>query len=321
MFTFALEKPKTSDKFSKIEIWDLIVIGGGPAGLNAALYAKRKGLEVGIVTSDIGGQLHNTSIVDNYLGIKEITGSDLSKNFQEHISNLEVPILNNTYVSSIESIEKYFKLDISDGRILKTKTVLIATGGQSRKLNVPGESEFANKGVSYCTTCDAPFFQGKHVIVAGGGNSAAEAVLDLVPWASKITVVHRSQFRADQIILDKLKSIDKLSVHLNTTIKSIIGDSQMTGVEIINKETNKTEVISAEGIFIEIGTIPNSKLVTQLVSLNEINEIIIDENQMTTFPGIFAAGDVTNQKEKQIIIAAAQGAKAALAITKYINNL
>ena len=321
MFTFALEKPKTSDKFSKIEIWDLIVIGGGPAGLNAALYAKRKGLEVGIVTSDIGGQVHNTSIVDNYLGIKEITGSDLSKNFQEHISNLEVPILNNTYVSSIESIEKYFKLDISDGRILKTKTVLIATGGQSRKLNVPGESEFANKGVSYCTTCDAPFFQGKHVIVAGGGNSAAEAVLDLVPWASKITVVHRSQFRADQIILDKLKSIDKLSVHLNTTIKSIIGDSQMTGVEIINKETNKTEVISAEGIFIEIGTIPNSKLVTQLVSLNEINEIIIDENQMTTFPGIFAAGDVTNQKEKQIIIAAAQGAKAALAITKYINNL
>lgn len=321
MFTFALEKPKTSDKFSKIELWDLIVIGGGPAGLNAALYAKRKGLEVGIVTNDIGGQLHNTSIVDNYLGIKETTGSDLSKNFQEHLSNLEVPILNSVYVDNIEPNEDHFSLNISDGRKIKTKTVLIATGGQSRKLDIPGELEYANKGVSYCTTCDAPFFQGKHVIVAGGGNSAAEAVLDLVPWASKITVVHRSQFRADKIILDKFKSIDKLSVHLNTTIKKIIGDSQMTGVEVVNKETNKTEVISADGIFIEIGTIPNSKLASPLVSLNEINEIIVDENQMSTFPGIFAAGDVTNKKEKQIIIAAAQGAKAALAITKYINNL
>lgn len=320
MFTFSIENTKDKDAFSQNKLWDFIIIGGGPAGMNAGLYAKRKGLDVGIITAEIGGQLHNTSIVDNYLGIKVIEGKDLSDEFLKHVNNLDVPILKGVKTKEI-TMENYgFNLKLSDGKSIRSKTVLLATGGAPRKLNVPGEMEFANKGVSYCTTCDAPFFKNKHVIVAGGGNSAAEAVLDLVPWAEKITVVHRSQWRADQILLEKHKELSQLTVHLNTQILRVLGEEKMTGLEVINKETNEVSVIEADGLFVEIGTIPNSYLLKDLVETNERGEIIVNQHQMTSKPGLFAAGDVTDQEEKQIIISAAEGAKAALAVTKYLNK-
>ena len=320
MFQFHVEKTSETTLFDTVKHWDLLIAGGGPAGLNAALYAKRKGLNVGVITAEIGGQLHNTSTVDNYLGFQWIEGKDLSHKFLDHINSLEIPIFKGSHIQSIEPIHQDFQLILSDGKILLTKTVLVATGGAPRMLHIPGEHKLANIGVSYCTTCDAPFFKDKHVIVAGGGNSAAEAVLDLVPWASKITVVHRSQWRADQILLDKHQSIDKLTVHLNTQILSVLGDEKMTGVHVLDKVTNQTYDIPADGLFIEIGTVPKSQWIKHLVSVNDQDEIIVDSNQMTNVPGIFAAGDVTNQPFKQIIISAAEGAKAALAITQYLNH-
>ncbi len=320
MFQFHVEKTSETSLIDTIKHWDLLIAGGGPAGLNAALYAKRKGLIVGVITAEIGGQLHNTSTVDNYLGYQWIEGKDLSNKFLDHINSLEIPIFKGSRIQSIEQVNQDFKVVLSDGKSLLTKTVLVATGGAPRMLQIPGEQKLANKGVSYCTTCDAPFFKDKHVIVAGGGNSAAEAVIDLVPWASKITLVHRSQWRADQILLEKHKAIDKLTVHLNTQILSVLGDDKMTGVHVLDKTTNQTYDIDADGLFIEIGTVPKSDWIKHLVAVNEQNEIIVDQQQMTNIPGIFAAGDVTNQPFKQIIISAAEGAKAALAITQYLNH-
>lgn len=320
MFDFKIETTEKTSLFETTDIWDFIIIGAGPAGLNAGLYAKRKGLKVGIISSEIGGQLHNTTEVDNYLGFSLVQGEELSNRFLNHLKELDVPILNNAKVTSIEKIGSNFSVKTDQNKTIVTKTILIATGGQPKKLQIPGENTFANKGVSYCTICDAPFFKDKHVIVAGGGNSAAEGVLDLVPWAKKITVVHRSRWRADKIVLDKLSKIENLDIHLQTQIIEVIGNESMTGIKVLDKTTNREYTIEAEGLFIEIGTIPNSKLVEGLVSMNDRSEILVDERQMTSLEGIFAAGDVTSQPYKQIIISAAEGAKAALAVATYLNK-
>lgn len=320
MFSLSLEKPSNQSLFSYHLHWDLIVIGGGPAGLNAALYAKRKGLNVGIVSKDLGGQLHNTSEVDNYLGFTLISAKDLIANFIKHIESLEVPLLSGVTVEKVTQHHFDYEILLSNGKTLLTKTILIATGGKPRQLGVKGEMEFANKGVSYCTTCDAPFFKGKHVIVAGGGNSAAEAVLDLVPWAKKITVIHRSNWRADDIILEKLKHVSNLEVHLNTQILEIIGQDKMSGVKVFDKIHQIEKNIEADGIFIEIGNVPKSELFKELILLNDHQEIIVDQNQRTSKNGIYAAGDITNQPHKQIIISAAEGAKAALDINYYLQH-
>jgi NADH-dependent peroxiredoxin subunit F len=320
MFQFNVEKTTQTSIFDGIAKWDLIVIGGGPAGLNAALYAKRKGLIVGVISKEIGGQLHNTSTVDNYLGIQWIEGKDLSDAFLRHINSLDIPIIKGISITSVKHRDPDFEISLSDGKTITSKTVLLATGGAPRELGISGERVFANKGVSYCTTCDAPFFKDKHVIIAGGGNSAAEAVLDMVPWASKITVVHRSQWRADEILLEKLKSVENLTIYLESQLLEVYGDDQMAGVKVLNKKTNQTFDVQADGLFVEIGTVPNSKLIKDLVLLNERDEVIVDENQMTSLPGLYAAGDVTNQPFKQIIISTAEGAKAALAINQYLNH-
>ena len=204
MFDIQIHQRPIPSIFETTDLWDLLVIGGGPAGLNAALYAQRKGLKVGVIAKEIGGQLHNTSTVDNYLGIPMIEGKDLSSVFLKHLEGLDVPLYLDYWVASIQKSNGLFFVTMDHGTVLKSKTILFATGGQPKKLNIPGETTFANKGVSYCTTCDAPFFKGKNVIVAGGGNSAAEAVIDLAAWANHITVIHRSQWRADQIIWKNL---------------------------------------------------------------------------------------------------------------------
>lgn len=320
MFDFNLDNAKKTDVFDVIVKWDLLIIGGGPAGLNAALYAKRKGLQVGIIAEEPGGQLHNTSVVDNYLGYKNISGEKLAQTFIDHINELEVPILKGVRVRDLKKSNSDFILHISNGQELITKTLLVATGGAPRRLSVPGEREYANKGVSYCATCDAPFFKDKHVIVAGGGNSAVEAVLDLVPYASNITVVHRSEFRADKMILSKLDELDMLTINLNTQILEIIGEEMMTGVKVLDKKTGAERIIKADGLLIEIGTIPNSRLVKDMVETNNINEIIVNDEQMTSVPGLYAAGDITAKPDKQIIISAAEGAKVALAVNRYLNN-
>jgi len=319
MLEFNIEQT-TSDVFHEDITWDMLIVGGGPAGMNGAIYARRKGMNVGIITAEIGGQLHNTTDIDNYLGFPLIKGPELSDRFLKHVNHLDVPIIKDVFVQSVSREGTLYRLLLSDGRSVVTKTILYAAGGSPRKLNVPGENEFSGLGVSYCATCDAPFYKDKHVIVAGGGNSAADGVMDLTPWANKITVVHRSQWRADKILLDKFKDIDKLTVHLETQILKIHGDDRVTGVEVLDKKTKKTRIINADGILIEIGTIPNSKPLKDLVDMNQVGEIIVDENQRTSLPGIYAAGDVTQNPHKQIVISAAEGAKAALSARIYLNH-
>jgi len=320
MFNFSVEKQTESSEFDQVTLWDLLIIGGGPAGLNAALYAKRKGLKVGVIADEIGGQLHNTTTVDNYLGFKMIQGEELSNTFLEHVQALEVPILKSVRVLEVIHLNPDYQLKISSGKMVTSKTVLLATGGAPRKLNIPGEDTYANKGVTYCATCDAPFFKDKHVIVAGGGNSAVEGVLDLLAWAKKITIAHRSQFRADQILLNQIKELDQLDINLETQILSIIGGEEMTGIQVLDKKTNEKRIIQADGLLIEIGTEPNANLIKDLVKTNMRNEIIVDQNQMTSLPGLYAAGDVTEQPFKQIVISVAEGAKAALAVNQYLQQ-
>jgi len=318
MIGFSIQKQKTPGVFKTLPLWDLLIIGAGPAGMNAALYAQRKGLHVGMVTKEIGGQLHNTSTVDNYLGLSMLEGKDLSAAFLKHIQALEVPIYTDVWVQDIQKLGMDFVITLSDGVTLKSKTLLYATGGKPRQLGIPGEDTFANKGVSYCTTCDAPFFKGKHVIVAGGGNSAAEAVIDLAPFASHITVIHRSQWRADPITLKKHASIQNLTVHLETQLLEVIGQDVMRGVKILDKKTKQIKPIAADGLFVEIGLIPTSDGIKHLAHLNDRQEVVIDDHFMTNVPGLFAAGDVSNVPFKQIVIAVGDGAKAALSIQQYL---
>ncbi len=318
MFDLQIQQRPIPSIFETTPLWDLLVIGGGPAGLNAALYTQRKGLKVAVLAKEIGGQLHNTSTVDNYLGIPMIEGKDLSNVFLKHLQALEVPLYLDYWVASIQKSQGVFFVSMDNGTVLKSKTILFATGGQPKKLNIPGEATFANKGVSYCTTCDAPFFKGKNVIVSGGGNSAAEAVLDLAAWAKHITVVHRSQWRADRIILEKFKTISNLTIFLDTQILSIEGQDNMQGVWVLDKSNQAKRYIEADGLFIQIGLTANSSLIQPLTKTNEKGEVWVDDQFMTTMPGLFAAGDVTQNPFKQIVIAVGDGAKAALAIQQYL---
>jgi NADH-dependent peroxiredoxin subunit F len=318
MFDLQIQKRAIPSIFEEVHLWDILVIGGGPAGLNAALYAQRKGFKVAIISKEIGGQLHNTSTVDNYLGIPMTEGKHLSDTFLKHLETLEVPLYLEVRVQSLKKIAGQFIIELDNGVTLNSKTVLLATGGQPKQLGIPGEQEFANKGVSYCTTCDAPFFKDKHVIVAGGGNSAAEAVIDLAVWAKKITVVHRSQWRADKIILDQLNKLKQVTVHLETQLLRAEGDQVLKRVVVLDKKTNTQSIIETDGLFIQIGLLANSTLVKDLVPLTPNGEVIVNQDFMTNVPGLFAAGDVTHHPFKQIVIAVGDGAKAALAIQQYL---
>ena len=319
-FNFSFNETKKAAILDDSQVYDLLVIGGGPAGMNAALYAKRKGLTTGIITKRIGGQLLNTSSVDNYLGISQVSGEELSEKYLSHLKELEVGILEEAEVISVSKEANLFHTSLSDGRIFKSKTLLMATGSSPRKLQVPGEAEYSNRGVAYCAICDAPLFKGKDVIIAGGGNSAVEAAIDVAKFANHVTLVHRSQLRADQILIDAMMSQANITIYIQTQIQQIVGDQKMTGIRVLDKVKNEERIIASDGIFIEIGNLPANNLVKDIVKLNERGEVIVDDKNMTSLPGLFAAGDVTQIAYKQIVIAVADGAKAALAANEYINQ-
>lgn len=310
-------------KLDRNTIYDLLIIGGGPAGLNAALYAKRKGLNVGIIAKDLGGQVMDTSTVENYLGFPTITGMGLIEEFKKHVNELNVPIEEFVTVEGIKTSEKSAIKEIltDDGSTYKSKAIILATGSKPRKLGVPGEAEYSGKGVSYCAICDGPLFAEEDLIVAGGGNSAVEAAIDLSKIANQVTLVHRSQFRADKILLDQLDKLENVKVKLNTQIQEVIGDKMMTGINVLDKTTNETYTIPAAGIFVEIGYLPNSDGFKDLIQLNQRGDIVVNNYGETNVKGIFAAGDITESPYKQIIISAAEGARAALAANDYLNTL
>lgn len=319
-FNFSFQEPNQKNKPSPDIIYDILVIGGGPSGLNAALYGARKGRKVALIAKRAGGQLLNTSQVDNYLGHWELSGEELSEKFRNHVDQLEVPILEDAEVKNITKSNGRFTVELNDRSVYQALTVITTLGSNPRKLGVKGEFDFASRGVAYCAICDAPLYKGKDVLIAGGGNSAVEAAIDVAMVANKVTLVHRSQLRADKILIDKLMSNPKITVHVETQILEIVGDQAMTGVRVLDKKTNQERVIEGDGLFIEIGNIPNTDLIKHLVSLNDKNEVIVDEKGQTDCPGLFASGDMTVSPYKQIIIAAADGAKAALAANEYLTT-
>ena len=288
--------------FDKKKTYDLLIVGSGPAGLNAALYAKRKGLEVGVIGRKNGGQVIDTTSVENYLGFEFETGEGLIKAFNAHVNTLKVPMLKDVDVISISKSGKDFQLNLSTGDAVIAKSIILATGSKTRHLNVKGEEAFAGKGVAYCAICDGPLFEGLDVVVAGGGNSAVEAAIDLSKIANSVTVVHRSQFRADKILVDKLMTLANVKIMLETEIVEVFGEQLVKGIHVKDKKTGEDLSIEASGVFVEIGYLPNSGFVKDFLAQNDRGEIIVNALNETSVAGVFAAGDVTETPYKQIKI-------------------
>lgn len=319
-FTFNITKSHDDVFFDKSAVYDFLIVGAGPSGMNAALYAKRKGLSVGIVTYDIGGQLLNTQGIENYLGFKETVGATLAHDFYEQVRIYKVPVLKEVKVEEIGQHGDLFILKLDDGSVLSARSVLIATGGTSRKLKVPGEDRLKGKKLSYCAVCDAPFYKNMRVVVAGGGNSAVDAAIDLSHYAKEVTLIQRSVLRADAVLVEKMNKLPNVKVMLNTQITEIHGEDRVTGLTLADKSKGSSSFFETEGLFIEIGLDPISGFVKNLVKLNDKNEIVVNGKQETSVKGIYASGDVTDTPHKQIIIAAAEGAKAALEASDYLNR-
>lgn len=301
----------------KTHVYDLIIIGAGPAGITSAIYAARKKMDFLILTINIGGNVSFSSKIENYTGFQYITGEELAKKFQEHLKKYKFE-LKIEEVKKVEKENNLFKV-ITKANSYLSKTVIIATGRRPKKLNIPGEEEFKNKGVTYCATCDAPLFEGLDVAVIGGGNSGLEATIQLTKIAKKIYLIEKSsQLKADPILIEKAKLSNKVEFLTNTKVIEIIGEKLVNAIKIQKNGVEK--ILPVQGVFIEIGSTPNSEII-DFVKKNNLNEIIINCKCETNIPGLFAAGDVTNVPEKQIIVAAGEGAKAALSAFKYLSQL
>ena len=319
-FSLSFSTEEKGNQLDAATVYDTIIIGGGPAGLNAALYAKRKGMNIGIIANRIGGQVLDTSSVENYLGFNSMSGEELMQKFEKHVKEYKVAMTTDVLVKSITN-ENIKKINVSNGKIYQAKSIIIATGSKPRMLNVPGEKEYLGKGVAYCAICDGPLFAEKDVIITGGGNSAVEAAIDIAKIANTVKLVHRSEFRADKVLLDKLYSLENVEIHLQTQIQEIHGEMLMTHITALDKKENKEIAIKADGLFVEIGYLPKSEIFEGLVEMNEKKEIIVNNKAETSTKGIYASGDVTDVPYKQIIISAADGAKAALSANDYVNKL
>lgn len=301
-------------------MYDLIIVGGGPAGLAAGVYAARKEMKTLLLTKEFGGQPMWTSGVENYMGFQFVTGPELMIKFDEQIRQFPIEIKYEEVEQVSKLPDKSFTVKTSYGDY-SSKTVLIATGKRPKKLNVPGEEEFIGRGVAFCATCDGPFFKEKTVAVVGGGNSGIQAAIELSRIAKKVYLITQYDYTADPVLIKKIKNLGTILEYQNTEVVRISGQDTVKEVLLLNKETEKEELIHLDGIFVEIGLDPNSHFVKDLISLNQNGEIPINLSNETGVPGLFAAGDITNVKENQIIIAAGEGAKATLRAFEYILRL
>ncbi|MGC8993165.1 MAG: thioredoxin-disulfide reductase [Candidatus Aenigmatarchaeota archaeon] len=299
------------------EMYDVIIVGGGAAGLTAAIYAARRLLKTLIITLDIGGQALLTDQIENYPGYLGKSGIKLMKIFEEQARSFGAEILIG-YVTKIEKVDDHFKV-ISNVGEYETKAVIIAAGKVPRKLNVPGEDKFLGRGVSTCVTCDAPFAKNKIVAVVGGGNSALEGAEVLSKFATKVYLIHRrDEFRADEITVEKVKKLSNVEFVLNTIVTEIKGDKKLESIIIKNVKSGEERELKVDMVFLEIGHETKIDFVKHLVKVDEYNQIITNKLAETSCEGIFAAGDVTDSPYKQLVIAAAEGAIAALSAYNYI---
>jgi alkyl hydroperoxide reductase subunit F len=294
----------------------LAIIGGGPAGISASIYAARKKMDFVLITKEVGGQVIKAGNIENYLGYAMVDGIIFVEKMTEHMRKLGVePILDE--VVDVERLSEGFEVRTASGQSFKTKTILFCTGAEHRRLNVPGEKEYTGRGISYCYTCDAPFFKNKKVAVVGGGNSGFEAAEQLLNYASTIYLLEISdQFRADEVLREKVLGNERVIPLLRHRVVSAEGDGVfLKAIVVEDLEKGRTYRLDVEGLFVEIGLEPNTKLAQKLgVLLNSRGEIIIDCNNRTSERGVYAAGDCTNIFAKQIITAAGDGAKALLSI-------
>ncbi|VEN73991.1 conserved hypothetical protein [Candidatus Desulfarcum epimagneticum] len=299
-------------------LFDVIIIGGGPAGLSAAIYTARKVLKTLLVSHDIGGQVTYTYDLDNYLGFSQVETADLISKFDDHVDRFGVAKITGEKVRRADVAGEVKTIFLSDGSSHSSKTLIIASGKRPRPLNVPGEKELTGRGVAYCSTCDAPLFAGADVAVVGGGNSALEAALDLDKVAEKIHMVSLTPLTGDPILIEKVRASSKIDILIEHDTKAISGDGEVDGIEIISLKTGKTRRLDVEGVFIEIGLLPNSDLFSDAVPTNSLGEIVVDKMCKTRVPGVFACGDVTDVPYKQVVVAAGEGAKAALSAYDYL---
>ncbi|MCX7916826.1 MAG: FAD-dependent oxidoreductase [bacterium] len=301
-----------------MKIYELVIVGAGPAGLTAGIYAARKKIDFIIITKDIGGQTLYSWDIENYIGYQFITGPELVEKFKLHIREFNVDIRENEYVMKVLKDTKNFRLITNKGEYL-TKTVIIATGRKPKELGIDNENKFKNRGITYCATCDAPLFRDKVVAVIGGGNAGLDAVLQLSRIAKKIYLIEiKKELTGDRFVIEKIKKIEKVEILTNSQVIEVYGDNFINGIKI-KKEEDIID-LRLDGIFVEIGSIPNSEII-DFVEKNENREIIVDCKNNTSFPGIFAAGDVTNVFAKQIIVACGEGAKAAIAVFEYLKYI
>ena len=298
--------------------FDVLIIGGGPAGAAAAVYAARKGIRTGIVSEHFGGQVLDTMGIENYVSIRKTEGPQFAVALEAHVREYEVDIMNLQRVKSMTPADSagddLLGIALESGASLKSKTLILAPGARWRNINVPGEHEYKNKGVAYCPHCDGPLFKGKRVAVIGGGNSGVEAAIDLAGIVGHVTLIEfDTALRADAVLQRKLHSLDNVTVFTNAQTTEITGDTQkVNGLIFKDRSSSESHTVTLDGVFIQIGLIPNTDWLKGVVELSKHGEIIIDAKGQTSLPGVFAAGDATTVPFKQIVIAAGDGAKAAL---------
>ncbi len=294
--------------------YDVIVIGGGPAGSAAAIYSARKGLKVAVLAERVGGQVKETLGIENLISTPKTTGDELANNLKLHMEAYDIDILEHRSVSSVEIADGEKIIRVSGGEVFKALALIIATGASWRRLNTPGESEYIGKGVAFCPHCDGPFYQGKHVAVVGGGNSGIEAAIDLAGICTKVTVFEfLDELKADKVLQEKARSLPNVEIILSAQTTEVIGNGEkVTGIKVKDRKTEKEFIKELDGIFVQIGLTPNSGIFKEIVDTNRFGEIEVDTHCRTNIPGIYAAGDVTTTPYKQIIIAMGEGAKAAL---------
>ncbi|MBI5221018.1 MAG: FAD-dependent oxidoreductase [Candidatus Liptonbacteria bacterium] len=302
-------------------MYDLIIIGGGPAGVAAGVYAGRKKMKTLLVAEAIGGQSVVSAGIQNWIGDIEISGFDLAQRLEAHLrSQPEVEVVTGERVASVSKTPTGYEVKTGSGQTYSARFLLITSGSRRRKLNVPGEAEFESKGVFYCSICDAPVMAGKSAAVVGGGNAGLEAVLDLLPYATEIYLLERGEaLKGDAVTQEKIKADPKVHIITQAEVQRILGEQFVSGLECLDRKSNQVQTLPASGVFVEIGAVPNAEFLGDLVKTNELHEIVVDhQTQATSDPGIWAAGDVTDVLYKQNNISAGDAIKAVLNIYQQI---
>ena len=311
---------RDAEKLNSKDAYDSLIIGGGPAGASAAIYSARKGIRTGVVAQKFGGQVADTVGIENFISVKETEGPKLVMALEQHVKEYEVDVMNLQTAKSLNKTGDEIAITLENGAVLKSKTVILSTGARWREMNVPGEQEYRGKGVAYCPHCDGPLYKGKRVAVIGGGNSGVEAAIDLAGIVSHVTLVEfDTKLRADAVLQKKMHSMPNVTVITNALSKEVLGaDGKVTTLRYEDRANNQMHDIALEGIFVQIGLLPNTDWLKGVIDLSPRGEVIIDQKGETSMPGVFAAGDCTTVPYKQIIIAMGEGAKASLSAFDYL---